>query len=52
MAKTKSTTETATAQDAKQLTFEEIFEIVVSNFGHVQHEQVEELFELINSQKK
>jgi hypothetical protein len=52
MAKTKSTTETAAAQDAKQLTFEEIFEIVVSNFGHVHHEQVQDLFELLNTEKK
>jgi len=52
MPKKNSTTETAPAQDAKNITFEEIFEIVVSNFGHVHHEQVQELFELLNSQKK
>ena len=52
MAKTKSTTETAPAQDAEQPTFQEIFEIVVSNFGHVHHEQVKELFELLNTEKK
>jgi CHASE3 domain sensor protein len=51
MAKKKSTTEEEVIQDAKNKTFEEIFEIVVSNFGHVQHNQIEELFKLLNSKK-
>jgi CHASE3 domain sensor protein len=51
MAKKKSTTEEEVIQDANNKTFEEIFEIVVSNFGHVQHNQIEELFKLLNSKK-
>lgn len=52
MTKKKSNTEEATNQDAKQLSFEEIFQIVVSNFGHVQENQIIELFELLNNKEK
>jgi hypothetical protein len=51
MAKKKSTTEEEVIQDKNNITFEVMFEIVVSNFGHVQHNQIEELFKLLNSKK-
>jgi hypothetical protein len=51
MAKKKSNTEEHETIDANKLTDLEIFEIVVSNFGHVQHNQIEELFKILNSKK-
>ena len=51
MAKKKSNTEDSQALDANKLTALEIFEIVVSNFGHVQHKQIEVLFKILNSKK-
>lgn len=52
MAKKKSTTEEEKTLDAKTLTTTEKFEIVVSNFGHVQDNQIEELFNFLNNSKK
>lgn len=52
MAKKKSTTDKNEPIDAKELSFEAIFEIVVSNFGHVQENQILELYELLKTQKK
>ena len=51
MAKKKSNTEDSQALDANKLTALEIFEIVVSNFAHDQHNHIEELFKILNAKK-